>query len=205
MNIIKALRRFSLKNKDITIFTNNCLAGFIYQSYGLKYSSPTIGINIEPMDFIKFCKNYEYYLNQEIFETKEYNQDWFYSIGGGNINFPVGKLGDITLYFQHANSFEEAVKDWNRRKKRVNYNNIFIILFDTEPTDLVYNAFKEINSKNKLYLYHKGIILTDPNTFYIKNFEKTGRKWWGRMNRLNPFSKKYFEQFNYTKWFNTNC
>ncbi|MBE7707801.1 MAG: DUF1919 domain-containing protein [Cyanobacteria bacterium SIG27] len=31
----------------MTVFTNNCLAGFIYERYGLKYLSPTIGIKFE--------------------------------------------------------------------------------------------------------------------------------------------------------------
>ena len=73
---------FLLKNKNITIFSNNCLAGFLYQKYGLKYLSPTIGANIEPSHFIKFCQNYKYYISLELEETLEYNQDWFSSIGG---------------------------------------------------------------------------------------------------------------------------
>lgn len=203
--MIKFLRRIKLKNKNITIFANNCLAGFIYQRYGLKYLSPTIGINFEPLQFVKFCQNYKYYISLEMQETKEFNQAWFSSIGGGKIDFPVGKLGDINVYFQHSKSFQEAKNDWNKRKLRINPDNVYMILYDVNPSIEAFKEFEKINFKNKLYLYHKGEHIDSNLAFFIKGFnEKLARGWWSKMNKNNPFSKKYFEQFDYTKWFNAN-
>lgn len=204
MNLSKIINRYKLKNTDFTIFSNNCIAGFIYQRYGMKYLTPTIGINIEPSHFIKFCKNYTYYLSLELQEAKEFNQEWFKSIGGGDIKFPVGKLGDINIYFQHSNNFEKSKADWERRKTRINYDNIYMILYDTNRKDLNFKMFETIEHEKKLYLYHKGTTINSKYAFYIKNFdEKAGRGWWSKINKYNPFSKKYFEQFNYTKWFNS--
>lgn len=181
------------------------MAGFIYQRYGLKYLSPTIGTNIEPSHFIKFCQNYKYYISLELEESLDYNQDWFSSIGGGEINFPVGKLGDILIYFQHYKNFQEAKHNWDKRKARINHENLYMILYDTNPNIKNFKEFEKINFKNKLYLYHKGNYINSTLAFFIKEFdENLGRGWWSKMHKHNPFSKKYFEQFNFTKWFNNN-
>lgn len=49
--------RRKLKNTEFTIISNNCWGGFIYQKYGLKYQSPTIGLFFMGKDYIKFCSN----------------------------------------------------------------------------------------------------------------------------------------------------
>lgn len=36
----------------------------------------------------------------------------------------IGKLDDIEVVFLHYKSEEEAYQKWNRRKKRINYNNL---------------------------------------------------------------------------------
>ena len=203
--ITGSIERMRLKNKKFTIFCNNCLASFIYQKYNLQYLTPTISINIKPCDFIKFCKNYKHYLSLEVEQTKICDKEWYASIGGGNnINFPLGKIDDITLYFQHATSFEQAKQDWDRRKTRIVEDNIFIILFDMIPDIKTAQEFENIEHFPKLYLYHKGDEINTKSAFKIQKLENTSRAWWGKMNRLNPFSKKYFEQFDFTKWFNQN-
>ena len=202
MSVLKFIRKSFLKNKNFTILANNCIAGFIYKRYGLKFLSPTVNINIPPNDFIKFCKNYEYYISLELTPTTNFDQAWFTSIGGGEIGFPVGKLGDITLYFQHEKNFQEAKKNWDRRKLRINKDNIFIVLFDINPDKNTLNEFEKIKTPKKIYLYYKGNLPTTSYTFKIQKLENNSRNWYSRMNRLNPFSKKYYEQFNFTNWFN---
>lgn len=61
-----SLRRKKLRNKDFTIISNNCWAGFIYQKYGLQYKTPTIGLFFIGNDYIKFCKKLKYYVNQDL-------------------------------------------------------------------------------------------------------------------------------------------
>ena len=83
---------------------------------------------------------------------------------------------------------------------------MYMILYDINPSIETFKKFETVDFVKKLYLYHKGEFINSSLAFYIKNFdEKSGRGWWSRMNRFNPFSKKYFEQFNFTKWLNGNC
>lgn len=46
-------------------------------------------------------------------------------------NYPIGVIKredkQISIYFNHHKEFVEAKADWNRRKQRINYNNLFVI------------------------------------------------------------------------------
>ena len=41
-------------------------------------------------------------------------------------------LDDITLYFNHSKTKEDAERDWNRRKERINYDNLYLIFYYRE-------------------------------------------------------------------------
>ncbi len=201
--LICNIRKLQLKRKDFTIFSNNCIAGFIYQKYNLPYLSPTVGMQFKPCDFIKFCKNYKDYLAMELEQTENCDNKWFSSIGGcHNINFPLGKLGDLTIYFQHSKTFEDAKKDWDRRKARIVEDNLFFILYDMTPSIETAKEFETIENPRKIYLYHKNKDINTKSSFKIKGLENSTIAWWSRMNKFNPFSKTYYEQFDYTKLLN---
>ena len=107
--------RKKLKNKDFSIICSTCIGGVIYHDLGMQFLSPTINMFMSNSDFIKFACNLKQYLSIELnfIETDE--------------TFPVAMLGDIRLCFNHHSTPEEAAYDWNRRKRRVNYDNLFFI------------------------------------------------------------------------------
>ena len=178
-----------LKNKNFSIISNNCVGGVIYSDLNLQFLSPTINLYIKPTDFIKLCLNLKWYMNQKIVEIKE-----------ENLNYPVGLLYDIKIYFMHYKSFHEAKNTWERRRKRINYDNIFVIMvqrdgFDTEDLQL----FETIKYP-KILLTNKDFKKKD--TFYIKGFEDD--KYLGNiiMYDKNKFFKRYYEQYDFIKFFN---
>ncbi|MBF7066806.1 DUF1919 domain-containing protein [Campylobacter volucris] len=85
----------------ISIFSNNCIAGFLYHDYRMEFLSPTINLQLSPIHFIKFCSNLDYYLSLEIEEIKIDHKilSLFKDLGGKDISFPVGKLGDLIIFF----------------------------------------------------------------------------------------------------------
>lgn len=118
--ILHKIQRRRLKNKDITILCNNCLGGVIYHCLGLKFLSPTVNLMVNSTsDFIKFCNNICYYLQQPIVEIKD-----------SSAPYPMGMCGDIKLHFNHYHSFSDAIEKWESRKKRINWDNIYIISND---------------------------------------------------------------------------
>lgn len=54
-NCCEAIENYILQKKRISIISNNCIAGYIYKYFGMKFLSPTINLQIAPSDFIKFC------------------------------------------------------------------------------------------------------------------------------------------------------
>lgn len=75
-----------------------------------------------------------------------------------NINYPIGKLDDVTVYGQHYNDFNELKAKWNERKERINWNNIFIFMIERDGCtyqDLL--EFDKLPYKNKVVFTKKNI------------------------------------------------
>ena len=62
--------RKKIKNKNFTIISNNCTAGFIYHDLGLKFLTPTINLFIRTDEYITFANNLEYYLSCSLIQDK---------------------------------------------------------------------------------------------------------------------------------------
>lgn len=75
-------------------------------------------------DFIKFASHLKHYMSQKLrfIETEK--------------GFPVAMLDDIELNFNHATTNEEAADNWNRRKARINYDNLYFIFYYREGMTL---------------------------------------------------------------------
>lgn len=180
-----------IKNRDFSVIASNCTGTFLLHDLGLKFNTPFINLWLSPKDFIKFCENMDYYLNCELaFTTKE------------NIDYPVGVLKDINIYFQHYKDNKEAYKKWNERKKRINKNNMFIILSERDGCtyeDLL--NFDKLEYKNKIVFTHKEY-KEIKSSFYLKSFKNNNEV--GKVfNFINTFSgKKFYDEFDYVNWFN---
>ncbi len=125
-----------------------------YQRFNIRYNTPTVGLFISDTDFIRFCKNLSYYLSQPImFISPESSPAYIEVCRWGkvnpecntNFNFPVGMIGDVTLWFMHYKSEEEARLKWTRRAARVNIDNVVVKWSQryTDNVDVV-NEFLEI-------------------------------------------------------------
>ena len=127
----QTIRRQKLKCKDFSIICNNCWGGGIYQSFGLQYNTPTIGLYLLGGDFVKFAADLEYYLAQELVFIP-WEESSYYNHLTGKTSYPIARLDDIEVYFMHYHSEEEAKEKWNRRKQRINWNKILFKLSERE-------------------------------------------------------------------------
>lgn len=127
-----------------TIISRDCVGGVLYERLGARFSSPTINLFMTNEDFVLFCMNLKLFLKGNLEED-------------ASSDYPVGVIrtvkGTIHLYFMHYSSFEEARRCWERRKRRVNYDNIKVI-FNAEP-----NVDKNIE-KNFYNIPYKKILLS---------------------------------------------
>ncbi len=118
-----------LRNKKVTIISNNCWGGFMYQEYNLPYNSPFIGLFLFAPDYIKMLENLKEYLNKElIFIERDQSQYTLYV----NSSYPIGLLNDVEIHFLHYKSNDEAKRKWNKRVQRINFDNMIIKFCDRD-------------------------------------------------------------------------
>ena len=131
-----------LKNSHLTIFSPNCWAGICYHRLGLEFLSPTINMFEDRDDFNKLMINLDTYMSYsvEFIETR-YDKNL-------KREYPVGLLNDILLHFNHYESFDQALSCWEKRKQRINKDNILIVS-NTSSERTAYE-FENIPCKNKL-------------------------------------------------------
>ncbi|MFI3164494.1 MAG: DUF1919 domain-containing protein [Bacillota bacterium] len=110
--------RRNLKSQDFTILSQNCIGGVLYNDLGCRFLSPTINMYFTFEDMIKFCENIKDYILLEPVECES------------NYEFPVMMLGDLKLHMVHYRTFEDAKEKWNERKRRINFDNICVIMTD---------------------------------------------------------------------------
>lgn len=109
-------RKDRLINRDFSIIASNCNGAFMYRDLGLPYLSPTVNLAIEINGFIKMVGNLEWYMEQEIVRIE------------GESKYPVGELGGgIRINFVHYKSFEEAIQKWEERKRRIKWDNLYVV------------------------------------------------------------------------------
>lgn len=151
--------RKRLKNKDFTIISDNCWGGRVYQELGLPYLTPFIGLFVFSSDYIKLLQNLEYYMTRELSFTKDSKY--------GKFTYPVGIIDDIEIHFLHYLNENEALEKWNRRRERINWNNIFIKMNDSDlcTPDLI-NDFNSLNFRHKIFFSSKNIPAVESLVFF---------------------------------------
>lgn len=149
-NIIKLNNKNKLKNRKFTIISNNCWGGFVYQKYGLRYLTPTVGLLIFGEDYVKFCSDLRYYSNQDLrfipFESAKY-----FSLVKGEKAYPVALLDDVEIHFMHYDSEKEAREKWKRRCRRIEWNRIIYKISERKGfSEDVINDFINTSIEKKL-------------------------------------------------------
>ena len=148
------LERKKINRTDFCIISNNCWGGFIYQKFGIKYNTPTIGLFIYEKDYVKFCADLKYYLSLPLEFIKTEDSKYYEKAtenGTKPITYPVAKLGDIEVFFMHYKSEAEAVEKWERRKKRINFDNLLFKMSERNDCDgQTVAEFCSLPHKNKI-------------------------------------------------------
>lgn len=124
--ILAPIRRIGLINRDFSIISNNCWGGFQYDKFHLPYKTPTVGLFIPPKDYLKFLHELNYYLSQDLiqvsFANSKHKDMILRKVEKGWLNNPddliIGRLDDVEIFFLHYDTFHDAEKKWNIRKKK---------------------------------------------------------------------------------------
>lgn len=150
-SLIKKYRAYIIKNRDITIISNNCWGGFMYQSCALPYNSPFIGLYMYAPEYIAMLRNLKENLKQPIRFIK-HNESKYKDIVPEQ--YLLGVLGNtgIEIVFMHYHLKEEVLEKWGRRLKRINWDNMIVKFSDTDYgcTDDLIEEFDRMPFRNKI-------------------------------------------------------
>ena len=113
-------RYIKVKESKVSIIANHCWGGYTYNSLGMQFLSPFINMFVEADDYIKLLNNFDYYMGLPLHFIRE----------GFEVNlkrnYPVVGLDDVVLHFNHYTDFDSAVAFWEKRKNRMNKDNLFV-------------------------------------------------------------------------------
>lgn len=189
--LYKEIKRKKLKNTTPTIIASNCNGEFIYYDMRLKFLSPTINLSFDMNDYVKMLENLRWYMEQPILP---YDDDRF--------EFPTGKLADIEIRFNHYDTFEEAVEKWEERKKRINWDNLFILGIDGDNcTYETMQRFDNLPYNNKVIFTHKPYPEIK-SAYYIPGFEKEDGVGVILYFKKQFLVRRYLDDFDYISFLN---
>lgn len=184
-------KRARLQNRNFTIISSNCVGAFMYRDLGLPYLSPTINLSVGMNEFVKMAGNLRWYMAQEIVRIED-----------NTYGCPAGLLGDVVIKFVHYKSYDEAAEKWNERKRRINWDNLFLV--GTERGDCNYEIierFDRLPYQNKVVFTH----IQYPefhSAYYIKGFEKEKELGILVDYKEQLLLRRYMDDFDYVAFLN---
>lgn len=200
------IERSKLKNKIFSIICNDCVAGGIYHRLGLQYTTPTVGLFFFSEDYIKLLENFKCYITQPL-QFKETSAHSRANELRKNMScgpYPIGLLGnDVEIQFLHYKDEAEAADKWNRRVKRINFENLFFIYSDSDAegvSDELLLRYQNLPSSFKGWKENKIFFSATPRNFnniiFVRDYEKATHV--GNSTR----NRKYEKYIDIIKWLN---
>lgn len=130
-----------LRESGISIISNNCWGGIAYNTLGLECRSPFKNLFVSDNDYLLLLHDLNHYL-ESMLVFDHYRIDIH-----SNHSYPVFWLDNIKIHCNHAEDIDQAVEDWNRRIKKINYENLFVEMY-TE-SELIARQFCELSNYTK--------------------------------------------------------
>lgn len=188
MNGLEDNRLKELKENTPTIIAPNCWGGLTYHHLGLEFCSPFINMWEKHDDYLKLLSNLKYYLDLEPKLKEMYN-------GGLCDPYPIVTLGDVVIRMNHYKTFEEALECWERRKKRIKWDNIIVTLWDEDMTRI--EKFMSLPYERKICFapFKTGISGVIP-VLYRQHENVRNKEFWEIMNNLAQYKYIYYDDLS---------
>jgi len=125
-----------LEKSKFCIVANNCFGSRFYKILNREYNTPFIGVFILPECFVKLVANFEYYIGLDMKFEENSKYDYINKLRRNHDeDYPLGLLGDVEINFLHYKTKEEAIEKWNRRKSRMDWDQLHFIMIANGPCD----------------------------------------------------------------------
>lgn len=185
------IRRSFLRNKSLTIISNNCIAGFLYHDYGMRFNSPTINLFINAYDYNRFL---------DYIVAKAPITD-IVDITRPEDDCPQGLLnGDVRISFVHYPSFAIARQKWLERVQRIDYDNMLVIYCQASVREDILVDFDNQPINNKIALVNKEYPQLD-SCIVVRGFEKDDKLGY-IFDKYKWYGLTYYDQVDWLSLFN---
>ena len=172
--------------RKFTFICNTCTGSTLERTFNREYHNPFIGsIFVDDYDYLKFCKNFGYYLTLEpTFITKgDYTKLWYQQSnqerwllhGKDKCDYIIMKLDDIEIHWIHEMDknylLEKYIKRRNRLKDAIPIfmwaeEHMFLNLTPVQKQNII-DEFNNLNNITFMALYTKYNIIKDANKHFI--------------------------------------
>lgn len=164
----------ALQRSDLSIFAAHCFGGILANRLGMPFNSPFINMFFSPMKgYLRFLQSpREYMAETPVFLRWEFEQNL-------RRDYPVVRLGDIEIHMNHYTDFETGLRKWEERKKRINWNNLFVTMYTDKPEEA--RAFSDLSYEKKACFTS---FESDIEAAYCLPAIQEGEPTWERANAL---------------------
>lgn len=113
----------ALRARGLTLVSDNCWGGLMYHTLGLELSSPFVNMFVHTDEFARLVSDLPHYLAQPLVPERLCTRR------GGAVVYPVVKLGDVHLFFNHVTTpaeLEVYAEKWYRRRERMDLEHVLV-------------------------------------------------------------------------------
>ena len=163
-----------LKESRLSILSMNCFGGILYHQFDMPFLSPCINMFFEYYEqWLDFLESPKEYMGEQLqFLRMQYNES-------DKLIFPRYKLKNVEIGMNHYDDCDMAEQKWYERIGRVNWENIFAVMF-TDRRDIL-DRFDKLPYKKKACFVP---FETDLESGFYLDLNKTGLPLWDAMNRF---------------------
>lgn len=191
-----AARCKRLHSTDFSIISNNCWTGSVYRYYDLPYQSPTAGLYFFASDYVKFASDLRHYIASTLEFIDARDSVHVTALERkGETDKVIARLDDIEVVFLHYPTVEEVRVKWERRCRRINWDNLFIKfsqLNECSAQDI--EAFDAIDFPNKICFTARPMPQVKCG-LYFPGFEMN--------NQIANDTDRFCRGFDLTAWLNS--
>lgn len=199
-------RRKQLQNHDFSILCNRCIGGVITHAVGEQFRSPTVNLIVADNAFLFFCEHVREYADCPIEQPTEEELRIL-----PKASFPIGvlrgkeDLPDIPIFFMHFKTFAQAKEKWEIRYKRINYDNICIMMdCKMHATKKFLDEFEKLPFERKVVFSHYDDSERWPSNFHYSFYtkERHGDGVLYRKIKRGLLEYQWMDEFDFITWLN---
>ena len=122
----------------MTLLGNSCVSGWVYYYKKIKYNNPFIWhLILDDNDFIKVCKNFNYYMTQQpLFIDEDLKNGRYLKHHSISKTYPIMRLDDVNFHFIHHKDNKTVLDNFNKRVKRLGDYNLIPVAWKKEIKNL---------------------------------------------------------------------